>query len=806
MSESLLQLGGSPATKPFKNIPLTTSLFFSGLWTQRSPFGSPDSRYYTKFIGGRTDILIDGLNVELTNYGTLIRRPGFIPYSTDNVGSGPLSFYSFHPITSPINVMVDTATNVYTLTGTVATSIFTKTSGAGQTYFQGVGNTLYMGSSLDQKAYPVGLTTRNWGIGTAQSGGSVTKLTGTGADVAVSGQTAWTNPGNVTSAVSFATVSASGGDGHFISGGSSHYLEATNFGFSEGSNIVVVGIQVTFDGSQAGSGASLGVLLLKNGTGVGVAKALGDFSSTNGVVLGGATDLWGTTWSFNDFNQSNFGVAFVSSSSGFTWNYSATIRNVNITLFVTGTTITAVSGSAGGFSAVTGYQYVYAYTNQQSGHVGNPSPISVTTGPFTNKLNVSITVTASTDPQVTGIRVFRTKDGGSTLFELPTSPFPNTSGNVTDNNTDITLQLLAFFNPNQPFLANSQPPVGLGILAYHLNRMWGAVGNNVYFSALLGDDITIGVGVEAWPPVNVFIFPSVVNRLVPITSGLLVFTTDDVYMIAGNSRTGSTGPILQSVKFYQGVGILSYNAMDVQGNQIFMYTSDRQFLSFNASGPVEIGYPIGVDIQNNFSPNLVYVASIVTGTQDKAVFVDDGTASWYRCNWNQPPEGGPSWSPKATIVGGSTAIASIETSPGTYRLLVGQSNGTVLQRSYTTFADNGTAYSAFATIGSLVLAKPGQLAALNSIILELQNTGSVPSLALMLDEISGNNFETLVNFVDDPPKLAPSTSIMSKRWYLSQGNDPAWCRHIQLKISFSAEAYKNELITVTAIGALVSEE
>jgi len=97
------------------------------------------------------------------------------------------------------------------------------------------------------------------------------------------------------------------------------------------------------------------------------------------------------------------------------------------------------------------------------------------------------------------------------------------------------------------------------------------------------------------------------------------------------------------------------------------------------------------------------------------------------------------------------------------------------------------------------------MAALNSIVLELQQQGSVPTLSLLLDEIGGT-FETLLNSVTDPPKLNPSSTVMSRRWYLSQGQDAAWCRHIQLKVSFPAEAFKNELLTVTEIGALVNEE
>lgn len=1058
MSESLLQLGGAPPSKQYKNVPICTSSFFSGLFTQRSPFGTPDSRYYAKILGGRTDILIAGLNTELTNYGTLIRRPGMNRYSSANLGSSPLTFYSFHQLNNtinPIQIIADTATNVSALTPTSNTNILTKTMGAGQSYFQGIGSTLYIGDGVDLQAWSGAGATRNWGItisNTADTTGP--NSVGTGANVSVSGSSAaWANPGNITAndgsfatavlppptggsvtitnsptvagqtgasrvwnnvnniKVSdgvFATVNvingqtsnllqASGynfgvpstatvngitvtvlkgstpttdvvdgtvqllkagtGTGSNKANGTvwgtvptavygsssdlwgttwtpadinnpsfgiqisaheldnpggdtpqidfisiavtytvptgttsvSDLLEATNFGFGLSLVNTISGILVEIKGIQTSNpaGSDIIVSILKNGSQVGTAKVTQLNGTNSFITLGSSSDLWGSTFSPGDINSSTFGVSVQGSNSGSataTWN----VDFVRITTFGTGGPSISItgSGSFGAFSS-TGYAYVYAYGNSNSGQVSNPTPPSANTGSFggvistsvlaaagtgyapndtgivaagnfnatykvltvsggnvltysitsagtgysilngagnnvstarsgtqpgaglgftinvtavTGAASVQLSVVASTDPQVNQIRVFRTKDGGSTFFELPSSPYPNTTTTITDSSADSSLQTLSFFEFS-PWLGNSPPPAGLVKMTYHLNRVWGVVGNNVYFSALLGDDITLGVGAESWPPVNVFVFPTNVNRLMPIASGLLVFTTDDIYLISGTTRTN-----LFSQLFQQGVGLLSWNALDVEGNQIFLYTSDRQFISFTAAGPIETGFPIGVDLQTNYNPNNVYVAALINGTQDKAVFINDGVSNWYRCNWNQPPEGGPAWSPQATIVNGATCVVSVETTPGTHQLLIGQSNGTVLVRNYNVFSDNGVTYPASATIGSLVLAKPGQLALLDSIVIELQKTGSVPSVALLLDEIGGT-FENLLNAVDDPPNLPPASStLLSKRWYLSQGKTSSFCRHIQLQISWPSEAAKNEILTVTEIGSLVQEK
>src|SRR5437660_8801766 len=153
----LLQHGGAPPHKPSRFVPIVTQRFFSGLWTNRSPFsGGGDDRYRRTYLGDRSDVLIDGANMELTNYGTYIRRPGFLPY-TSGLPAPILSFYGFHRFTGDILVMADTATGVYLISvnGVVQTPpvlIFTKTTNA-QMYFQGVGNTLFMGDGVDLRKW-----------------------------------------------------------------------------------------------------------------------------------------------------------------------------------------------------------------------------------------------------------------------------------------------------------------------------------------------------------------------------------------------------------------------------------------------------------------------------------------------------------------------------------------------------------------------------------------------------------------------------------------------------------------------------
>lgn len=741
MQKGLLELSGAPSDKPSKYRPISTQKFFSGLFTNRSPFGGPDTRYNSMFLGGRPDMLIDGSNVELTNYGTWIRRPGSAAFSTATVSGTILNFYSFQKLDTTIIVLVDTSTGVYWIDATSATLIFTKTAGAGQTTFQSVGNVLFMGNGVDQKRWTgvtavwQGTTVYALGVQIVDPAGDIQEVTtggtsdgsapsfnadtnGTTAD----GTVTWTNRGPSVSNWGIAAAVA-----------------APTLAFADADNTWV----------------ALTVYALNS-------TVFDSNGNQQKATTGGTSAATEPTWNVNTGGTTNDGTVV--------WTNQGPI----------------------GLSPKTGYRYVFSYRSH-TGDISTASPVSATTGPMISQ-NVSVTGARSTDQQVTTVRIFRNADGGGLYYFLTDINNP-TAGtwNFVDTLPDTSLNTLIVAP-----LANSSdpPPAGLTNLSYHLQRVWGAVGNIVYYSA--GPDATAGNGTTAFPPANTFTFPAKAHRLVPYPGGLLVFTGSHVYVLRGTSKA-----TLYPQMFVVGLGVSSYNSVDYQGSDIFVYTSDRQFLNINPAGIGETGFALGDQFEANFNPTLVRIAMHIAG-QDKAVYVSNGSTGWYRCNPNQPPEGGPAWSPFATVTGGISAIASIETTPGIKKLLYGQSTS-VLARSTTLFRDNGTAYSAFLTLGSLVLAQPTQIAELESLTLELRNVGTLPAVAVLLEEISGS-FETLTNSVNDPPLLAASSTVISKRFYITQSTKPVLCRHLQVKITFATENAKNELLTFSLSGALNLKE
>lgn len=157
MSNPLLQAGASLDKAPRYAV-LHTNEFYSGLCTNRNPLRDPQTPYlYQKFYSAtRYDAMIAGLNVEISPRLTPVRRFGNSVYNSQTF-SNVQNFYSFRvtnnyttPPTQSIRVIVDTASAVYDGTGpNTQILLFNKASGAGQTSFQALGNTLYMGDGVD---------------------------------------------------------------------------------------------------------------------------------------------------------------------------------------------------------------------------------------------------------------------------------------------------------------------------------------------------------------------------------------------------------------------------------------------------------------------------------------------------------------------------------------------------------------------------------------------------------------------------------------------------------------------------------
>lgn len=745
----------------------------SGLYTQRSPIYTPLSAMGLQMVS-RYDTLWDGLNMELSNSCTLVRRPGFPAFCSTELGSSsyPLAFYSFKNLSGTINLLMDAPDAVYSFTSTSLTSLFTKTTTA-QTSFQTVASTVYMVDGTDAQKWD-GTTVSGMGISTPL-GSPTLGFVANGQLAPTSGYTyGYAFKNSVSGHVStMSPVSANTGplanqtvaEGQVTIAVTSVQI-SSNTAIIQGTNNCEPGQSVTIKGLTGASFLN-GHALTVSATGLSSSQFEASFTHAN---YGPTTDS---------------GIATLTVSVPTASPYQYTVQNAGtfltdggVVYSATSKALTPVGGvpTTGQYSVTNG---VYTFASADAGLglvVSYTYSLTTSTG-----VNIVVSGSGSTDPQVNTIEIYRTDDGGALFYFL--TDIPNvTNWSYTDSTPDAELDddiVAAIGDSNNP------PETGMSLLVYHMGRLWGAQANNVFFSA--GPDATIGLGTEAWPPANFFGFPGKVTGLASTSVGLVVMTSDDMYIIYGTSTAS-----FYSSKYQANLGVQNQNCIAQDGDLLFLYSSKSQLWSFSDS-VVEVGFPIGDKLGATFNPATSSIALHRSGS-DAGLFISDGSTNMYRYRIDQS-----AWSTVAQVIGGAGAIASIETSTANYTLLTGRTAGSgyILGRNISTFQDAGVSYSAFATIGTLIVSPPGSTAKIDSVILERMPVGSDITVSVALDEINGT-FTTLPNPVNDPPLLPPSTSIIAHRHYLkaSQQPLPQDIRHLQVKLTCATEAAKNEVLSL----------
>lgn len=163
-----LQAAGSHGEHDSGWAPIYSNRFFLGLHTNRNPLRAPTGLIYEQYyrIGG-TDALIAGSNVEISNRLTICRRPGNTAGLSTFISSSTVpdvidSFYSFHETGGNVRVFADTPTAPYLIGGSVGgvgtasqgvIPIFTKGSSVTQSFFQGIGQSLYFSDTAEREKW-----------------------------------------------------------------------------------------------------------------------------------------------------------------------------------------------------------------------------------------------------------------------------------------------------------------------------------------------------------------------------------------------------------------------------------------------------------------------------------------------------------------------------------------------------------------------------------------------------------------------------------------------------------------------------
>lgn len=922
MSQNAFQHSGGNAGRQTRYAPLWTAEYFTGLYSNRSVFHDGSSRIEGLYLGPRGDALTsESLNVEVSSRLTLIRRPGLSVWNSQT-WNAPDAFYEFRRFltTEVSTVLVDQADALYDGSDNQKNLIWTKQAGAGQSYMQSVGNTLYWGDGVSQEKW---IAPKGWQASTnilpgtiinqgAEPGTLFIALGGLtlpiiAVQVGATHTTLYIDPASVTeqfSDLDGVEVTFSGLTHAAFLNGATVPIEVISstlgiiqvFHISGGSTPVIA---ETGSGTT-GNGITGGTIPAFNSTRLAVTADAGQQWKS----YGGGVQNWGITaptvaptltpqngarwWSPNATLSLYYAVLDTNGNVEVTFNFTTGASDFQTGrtypawagLFLTtidGTTIWTNIGQPGTWqgSAVNGglgspltsqvildsnqnWQYLssginansgateptwmttvgaattdgglvwrclgpgvifttatvgYAYSyHGVDGTVSEASPEYFIIGPIVGTSNAAFSPNvavlevagpAPTDLQVDQIWIWRTQQGGSVLFYEDSIPVDGLSGTfsyledgIPDTSNTGSGSLNIFIEA--PVDGSSDPPpAGLINLTYHLGRIFGSVDNVLYWSS--GPDITTGNGNTGFNPENVAVFPSPIYRMVALSTGMFVFTNSDIYIVYG---LGTANSPLTPLPYALGVGLGSYNALDYTGGVIYFFTTDGQIVSLDPNnGLTEVGFPVGDILQSPpWSSQTSYLAWFVGGTRDKALFVSDGIDSWYRMSATPAPETGITWSPKATIASGIKAIASIETSPGTHQLLVGPAGeGPILRRDWDTNADNENAYPAYFTIGSLVLAHPGQVAELGFLTIDSIKVGKPIIPSVRVDEIAGP-FEQMPRHSPDPDQLVSSRTLFSHRHYFAQTNQPAICRHIQIQCRWEVENLPNEILSSTLFG------
>lgn len=297
---------------------------------------------------------------------------------------------------------------------------------------------------------------------------------------------------------------------------------------------------------------------------------------------------------------------------------------------------------AGGLSPLFGYEWGYAFMNSTTGHVGNVSPASASTGVLSNVTFVAI-AGSTTDPQVDTLVWFRTTDGGGDLFRLAQVNLAtgalttyginaNLSAQainglyiqLTDNSPDISLDTTTLGpqinNPPLPgkYLATGQSRVFIANLA-------GAPQDIIYSGY---EQIPLGRPEESFPPYNRLRLSIGAESLAGIGvlhAGVVAFSqTGRMYMMRGAVEDISLAAPVAFTSYLEELpwtlGCLSHTSIRATPYGLFWLAGDKTVQLFDGHNPP-------TDISQAIYP---YLRRITPGTETQAV---SGYFNWLERDW-----------------------------------------------------------------------------------------------------------------------------------------------------------------------------
>lgn len=361
----------------------------------------------------------------------------------------------------------------------------------------------------------IGDTQQNIGIAAAETGSNSSSAKFPTAAVNYNnGHTAWLNPtfieandGNFVSC----TVAAPPTGGLSLSQG----LDCSNFVFSVTPGTEILGIAVVLGGAAkigSSTATTITAQLLRSSSPTGVVKRSPALTTTpTNYTLGGASDLWGTSFNTGDTNATTFGVRLIANNtdSGSTPSDGAQQNYVTIKVYFK-VPFTVGAPAAGDITLLSGRIYTIVGKNSTTGHHSDLSEFSQTTGVITSKEIPLSALPVWTDSQVDQKVLLATADGGDLTKLYEVAILANATTTYTDDTTEIQLLLNNVYQETDDegiehgVAENTPPPTTGSIICKHRGRVYMLVGNTLYFTKNT-DELTTSTGLitgkyeEAWP-------------------------------------------------------------------------------------------------------------------------------------------------------------------------------------------------------------------------------------------------------------------------------------------------------------------
>lgn len=263
------------------------------------------------------------------------------------------------------------------------------------------------------------------------------------------------------------------------------------------------------------------------------------------------------------------------------------------------TAVTIASNGSGNISGT--LQYCYTYYNVNDGTESQPSAYSSELVVSNNKVLVS-NILASTDPQVTHIRLYRL--GGTLEDMFLVVELSNADQSYEDNIGDLDILGYALDSHN-----NAPAFTGTKYLTEANAMIFGAIDNKLYYTDVGFPDY--------WSEFNYIVFDDTITGLGQTQSGLIVFTMFKAYIIVGTSPTTLSKYLLSGNQ-----GCLNHKTIRFVNNTLIWVSTDGICASSGGDIQVITKNKLGIIKFNDIKDSIVYNEVYYLSANNKVVALD----------------------------------------------------------------------------------------------------------------------------------------------------------------------------------------